>query len=233
VASDFALMFPAAVSKLVLLTMVPNAQFAHTDLRQKLAFTYMYFFNTMWLPERLLAMDDYEFARIIFTSKSSGLQRRRMDLQDIEYYKDALAVPGALTAALSYYRCHATLEANLTQKQPPAATCLHKPEQLHRRHECQPAHLQPCRQWVVMQQRSGTEQRCGCVTPKATRNAAASQLCVMSRAVAQSSVAAVCDESRAMQGGPLECSSAAAEQACGRRAQARAAAQDAAADLHG
>ena len=66
----------------------------------------MFAFQQPWVPEMVLRADDYAFIDAAMRSGSKmGLRRRDLDLDEAERYKDAAAQPGALTAALNYYRC--------------------------------------------------------------------------------------------------------------------------------
>ncbi|MFZ0834796.1 MAG: alpha/beta fold hydrolase [Mycobacterium sp.] len=67
--------------------------------RQGLASWYMYFFQLPWLPERLLLGADRQGARAIKALQSGG-QTREAAERDVE----AMSEPGALTAALNWYR---------------------------------------------------------------------------------------------------------------------------------
>ncbi len=67
--------------------------------RQGLASWYMYFFQLPWLPERLLLGADRRGARAIKALQSGG-QTREAAERDV----NAMAEPGALTAALNWYR---------------------------------------------------------------------------------------------------------------------------------
>jgi pimeloyl-ACP methyl ester carboxylesterase len=61
---------------------------------------YMFFFQIPWLPEKLIARDDFSFAKRSLRSDSPG---SFSDL-DLERYEQAWSQPGALTAMVNYYR---------------------------------------------------------------------------------------------------------------------------------
>ena len=67
--------------------------------RQGLASWYMYFFQLPWLPERLLLGADGKGVRAIKSLQSGG-QTHAAAERDVK----AMAEPGALTAALNWYR---------------------------------------------------------------------------------------------------------------------------------
>lgn len=61
---------------------------------------YAFFFQLPWLPERVLARNDYAS----LDGMLRGTAPDAFSEADVERYKDALAKRGALTAALNYYR---------------------------------------------------------------------------------------------------------------------------------
>jgi pimeloyl-ACP methyl ester carboxylesterase len=64
---------------------------------------YVLFFQIPWLPERVLAANDYRVIEEVFRGKVSARPERFTD-DIIQVYKHAAAAPGALTAMLNYYR---------------------------------------------------------------------------------------------------------------------------------
>src|SRR5690606_8381785 len=58
---------------------------------------YVFFFQLPFLPERVLAMDDFAFVRRTF--RADGIPA-----EDVERFVDAMRVPGSTTAAINYYR---------------------------------------------------------------------------------------------------------------------------------
>lgn len=115
------------VEKLVLLANVPTVQFGKADMRQKMASSYFFLFNCPWLPERLLAMADFGFLLPgCFVKPPSDMQRRSVPEEEIEHYKNAIAMPGALTGALNYYRWGgARLQRTVCTDQRPWGMCAH------------------------------------------------------------------------------------------------------------
>ncbi len=63
---------------------------------------YVGFFMLPWLPEALLRRDDLGFMDTLF--RDHPVRPDAFTEADIRRYKDAMATPGALTAALNYYR---------------------------------------------------------------------------------------------------------------------------------
>jgi epoxide hydrolase 4 len=92
-------MHPSVVSRLAILN-VPHPLQMMRGLRrpeQLKKSWYMFFFQLPRIPERAIARDDYAYIR-----KSFG--RDGFSNDEIQPYVDALKTPGALTAALNYYR---------------------------------------------------------------------------------------------------------------------------------
>ncbi|HEY7974364.1 MAG TPA: alpha/beta hydrolase [Ktedonobacterales bacterium] len=95
---------PQLVRKLVILNAPHPGTFMRElrHARQLRRSWYAALFQLPWLPERLLARDDYAAIRAI----CHAANRRAVIFtpEDIERYVAAIARPGALTAALNYYR---------------------------------------------------------------------------------------------------------------------------------
>jgi epoxide hydrolase 4 len=70
--------------------------------RQLLKSWYMFFFQLPWIPERRLLKDEAALANVVFR----GLAKNKAAFTDadIAAFKKAMLVPGAMKAALSYYR---------------------------------------------------------------------------------------------------------------------------------
>jgi pimeloyl-ACP methyl ester carboxylesterase len=77
---------------------------ANMTLRQALRSWYMLFFQLPRLPEWLMSASDYAFVERIF--KKTVARQGAFTDADIEVYKNALREPGALTAAINYYRAN-------------------------------------------------------------------------------------------------------------------------------
>ena len=104
IAWHLAMREPQAVERLIIL----NAPHPYTffrelpTLRQLRKSWYMFFFQLPWLPEKLLRAGDY--AGLGHTLRNDPARRGAFTEADIACYKLALAQPGALTAAIHYYR---------------------------------------------------------------------------------------------------------------------------------
>ncbi len=62
----------------------------------------MFFFQIPHLPEKVLAAGD--FASLRYALRNESMRPGTFTDEDIERYAEALARPGALTAAVNYYR---------------------------------------------------------------------------------------------------------------------------------
>jgi epoxide hydrolase 4 len=92
------------ISKLIIMN-VPHPALAEKGLRtlQQLAKSwYIFFFQLPWLPERLLAANDYQAIAGAF--RAMAVDKSRFPREVLRVYQDAAAKPGALTAMLNYYR---------------------------------------------------------------------------------------------------------------------------------
>ncbi|MDT5123917.1 MAG: hypothetical protein QOC96_3399 [Acidobacteriota bacterium] len=97
--------YPEYVWKLVAMQVPPMAVWrASLTLRQALRSWYMLFFQLPRLPEWLMSANDYAFVERIF--KKTVARRGAFTDTDIAVYKRALNEPGALTAAINYYRAN-------------------------------------------------------------------------------------------------------------------------------
>jgi epoxide hydrolase 4 len=104
-------MHPSVVSKLAILN-VPHPLAMQRGLRrpeQLKKSWYMFFFQLPHLPELAIARNDYAYVRRTF-----GIDGFTND--EIQPYVDALKAPGAVTAALNYYR--AAIRRILTGRTP-------------------------------------------------------------------------------------------------------------------
>ncbi len=105
IAWAFAARFPAATNKLVIMN-APHPQRFQRSLtsgfRQMLRSSYVLFFQVPRLPELLLGANRcWALARAM---RRSTKNEDAFSGQDLEHYRDAMSRPGALTAALGYYR---------------------------------------------------------------------------------------------------------------------------------
>jgi pimeloyl-ACP methyl ester carboxylesterase len=99
-----AMMHPGRVKRLGILNVPHPERFTRGLLRpaQLLRSSYMFFFQVPRLPEKVLAARD--FALLRYTLRNETVHARTFTDEVIELYVEALARPGALTAALNYYR---------------------------------------------------------------------------------------------------------------------------------
>jgi pimeloyl-ACP methyl ester carboxylesterase len=77
-------------------------------VKQNFRSWYLYFFQCPLLPELALECCDYKWVEFNF----HGLIKNKVALSDerIQNYKDAMVMPGALTAAINYYRANVSGE---------------------------------------------------------------------------------------------------------------------------
>jgi pimeloyl-ACP methyl ester carboxylesterase len=118
---QLAMRHPQAIEKLIILNAPhPRAYFRELrSWRQLLKSWYIFLFQLPALPEQMLAAGDFEFLDRLLRRRE--LHRKVFTREDVRLYKQALARPGALTAALNYYRAlrhslpRALHEASLVQ----------------------------------------------------------------------------------------------------------------------
>lgn len=97
--------YPQHVSKLAVLQVPPAAAWrANISLRQLWRSWYMFFFQLRGLPERVIRRKDFAVLDRMFVD--SVVRKGAFSVTDIEVYKEALRRPGAVTAALNYYRAN-------------------------------------------------------------------------------------------------------------------------------
>lgn len=98
-------MYPEYVWKLVAMQVPPMAAWRdNMTLRQAFKSWYMLFFQLPRVPEWLMSARDYAFVERIF--KKTVARPGAFTDEDIAIYKNALREPGALTAAINYYRAN-------------------------------------------------------------------------------------------------------------------------------
>jgi pimeloyl-ACP methyl ester carboxylesterase len=104
IAWKLAMLRPDLVERLVILNAPHPAAFARAlgSPAQWLRSHYMVFFQIPWLPEWLLSTGD--FTLLGRTLRREPVVREAFTAEDVAHYKHALTRPGALTAALNYYR---------------------------------------------------------------------------------------------------------------------------------
>jgi pimeloyl-ACP methyl ester carboxylesterase len=107
--------YPERVSKLAVLQVPPAAVWrANISLRQLLRSWYMFFFQLPRIPEWVIGRKN--FAALDRTFKKTVARKGTFSDADIELYKEALSWPGALTAAVNYYR--ANVRRIMSQRNP-------------------------------------------------------------------------------------------------------------------
>lgn len=97
--------YPELISKLVCLQVPPAAVWrANMSLRQLLRSWYMFFFQLPRIPEWAIGRND--LAAIDHTFLENVGRKGSFTNEDVAKYKEALRQPGALTAAINYYRAN-------------------------------------------------------------------------------------------------------------------------------
>ena len=104
VAWAVAILHPGRVERLAILN-VPHPERFSRGLRtprQLLKSSYAFFFQLPWLPERVLRAGDFALVRSVL--RNDPVRPGTFGEDDINRYVEALSRPGALTAAINYYR---------------------------------------------------------------------------------------------------------------------------------
>jgi pimeloyl-ACP methyl ester carboxylesterase len=102
---NIAINYPEKIEKLIILNMPHPAKLAEnlrSNPRQMLRSWYVLFFQLPWLPEKAIAFNNYK--AIENTFRQMAVHKEAFSDADIRVFKEALAKPGVLTAALNYYR---------------------------------------------------------------------------------------------------------------------------------
>jgi len=104
VAWQVAMQYPALVERLVALAAPHPIAFrrALTDASQLRRSWYVFFFQLPWLPEAVFRRAN--FASLVHTLRNDPVHPGAFTDDDIARYRRALAQPGAVTAAINYYR---------------------------------------------------------------------------------------------------------------------------------
>ena len=102
VAYALAMRHPQVVRRLAILNVPHPARMleAFRTSRQLRKSWYMFFFQLPWLPEHLMAREEYSFAKRSLRAGSKG----SFSDEDLERYVRAWSQPGALTGMVNYYR---------------------------------------------------------------------------------------------------------------------------------
>jgi len=97
--------YPERVAKLAIMQVPPAAAWrANITLGQLFSSWYMLFFQLPQVPEWFISRN--KFAALERMFKDTVVRKNTFSDEDIEIYKEALSQPGALTAALNYYRAN-------------------------------------------------------------------------------------------------------------------------------
>lgn len=105
VAWELAENYPEAVSKLVCMQAPPISYwYKNFTLRQALASWYMLFFQIPALPEWILRQNDFAVGERLF--RKAAADPSFFSAEEIAMYKESWSEPGALTAAINYYRAN-------------------------------------------------------------------------------------------------------------------------------
>ena len=105
IAWSLAIAYPHRVERLIAMNTPHPARFAEElrhNWRQWLRSWYAAFFQLPFLPEAVLRAHDYALIEWIF--RGTAVDKECFTDADIRIFKSAIARPGALTAALNYYR---------------------------------------------------------------------------------------------------------------------------------
>lgn len=94
-------MHPELIDRLIIVCAPhPRAFLRNMDMNQFLRSWYMFFFQVAWLPELVWSVQDFDLVQDIMDVRTPGA----LSGLDVTRYKAELARPGALTAAINYYR---------------------------------------------------------------------------------------------------------------------------------
>jgi pimeloyl-ACP methyl ester carboxylesterase len=100
----FAIRYPHMTGRLIVLNAPHPGAFARAlrTSKQLRKSWYMFFFQIPWLPEAALGFHHAEvIGRML---RGSAIQKAAFPDEVLEKYRDAMSKPGAMTAALNYYR---------------------------------------------------------------------------------------------------------------------------------
>jgi len=105
VAWSVAQKYPERVTRLAVMQVPPAAAWrANLTLRQLLRSWYMFFFQLPKAPEWVISRKDFEGIDRTFWERI--INKGAFTDSDISFYKEAIRRPGALTAAINYYRAN-------------------------------------------------------------------------------------------------------------------------------
>jgi pimeloyl-ACP methyl ester carboxylesterase len=101
---SFAMQYPAMIERLIVMNAPHPGAFLREmrTLKQLRKSWYMFVFQLPWLPEYLLLRDHARnVARLI---QAAAVHKEMFPPRDLDRYREAMSKPGAMTAALNYYR---------------------------------------------------------------------------------------------------------------------------------
>lgn len=106
VAWSVAISYPELLSKLIVACAPhPRTFTANINFNQFARLWYMFLFQIPFLPEISIAVEDYVAMENAFLQQPAGIHHiEKISQDDIEAYKKEISRPGALTAAINYYR---------------------------------------------------------------------------------------------------------------------------------
>ncbi|HAC65251.1 MAG TPA: epoxide hydrolase [Cyanothece sp. UBA12306] len=101
----FADQYPEMLDQLIVLNIPHPAKFSQGLFtpQQLMRSWYIFFFQIPYLPEFWCRWNDYQMIASAFTKMA--IDSSAFSSRDIQAYREAAAKPGALTAAINYYRC--------------------------------------------------------------------------------------------------------------------------------
>jgi len=105
VAWTFAADYPQATERLIVLNCPHPGAFQkqlRSNFRQLRRSWYMFFFQIPWLPEWGIRLNRRRFVEQAF--RGMAIRKEAFPDEDLQRYVEALEKPGALTAAINYYR---------------------------------------------------------------------------------------------------------------------------------
>lgn len=105
VAWSLAITHPELVERLIVLNLPHPTLFMQAfrgNWQQIKRSWYMFFFQLPWLPEASIRANQHE--TIERAMRGTAIEKSHFTDQDMLFFKQAIAKPGALTAALNYYR---------------------------------------------------------------------------------------------------------------------------------
>jgi len=105
VAWAFAAMYPQATERLIVMNCPhpgPFQKHLRSNWRQLRRSWYMFFFQIPWLPEAGIRFNARRFVEQAF--RGMAIRKEAFPDEDLRRYEEALKKPGALAAAINYYR---------------------------------------------------------------------------------------------------------------------------------